>query len=642
MSEYRIGSGLRIRLGKKLGEGGQAVVFEVAEHSNLAAKVFSDRKIETESKLRAALRVRSPALESVAAWPIDLIFDETGKCAGYVMPKVAGAREVDLLAHPAERRIAFPESDYGFLLHVSLNLARSVAQLHSNGCVIGDLNARNVLLSSDGVVRWIDTDSFQYEINGELFACPVGSELFTPPELQGTRRGSSRLTTNHDVFGLAVLCFQLLMLGRHPYAGVPRDGRARQIPEAIVEGAYAYAPAGVLSPPPESLDINLLGGLSAMFARAFLGTQRPTADEWCSVLEGEQRRARRCAANPRHLVLGDSTRCALCALRADPFVSTRRSTAGGVFEHASTAQLMGLLDGLERPCRLADFGQSQSVEKLARRVPYAWPSSSGKVWGIALGLAGAGIAALCPLDTDMRLFSLAMGVVLGGACFGIASVRDSMTARRFTPLRDRANSSVIAYEASEREALAVEQACMDQLGPRWAAIDERKRKLTEMNAALANISANAMHTWRTAKLQEYLQSQMIRTAGIPGIGPARVATLASFGVETAADVSMATVRRVPGFGQELTRRVLDWKSSCERAFSRASLPPVPQWHIDQLRLEQTQAIALLAMELKRDAAAYTADRAQFESRLQQLANRLESTGTQMRAALDEVAAFRAS
>jgi DNA-binding helix-hairpin-helix protein with protein kinase domain len=52
-----------------------------------------------------------------------------------------------------------------------------------------------------------------------------------------------------------------------------------------------------------------------------------------------------------------------------------------------------------------------------------------------------------------------------------------------------------------------------------------------------------------------------------GVGTARKAALRSFGIETAADVSSSRVLQVRGFGEGLTRAVVDWKASCERRFT---------------------------------------------------------------------------
>jgi DNA-binding helix-hairpin-helix protein with protein kinase domain len=67
--------------------------------------------------------------------------------------------------------------------------------------------------------------------------------------------------------------------------------------------------------------------------------------------------------------------------------------------------------------------------------------------------------------------------------------------------------------------------------------------------------------------QKFLDSFFIDSANIPGVGPTRKAALRSFGIETAADIDRNRVRQVRGFGESLTRAVMDWKASCERRFT---------------------------------------------------------------------------
>ena len=70
---------------------------------------------------------------------------------------------------------------------------------------------------------------------------------------------------------------------------------------------------------------------------------------------------------------------------------------------------------------------------------------------------------------------------------------------------------------------------------------------------------------RERQLQIFLDTFSIERADIDAIGPARVATLQSYGVETAADVNRATILAIPGFGPAYTERLLDWRRAVERA-----------------------------------------------------------------------------
>jgi hypothetical protein len=66
--------------------------------------------------------------------------------------------------------------------------------------------------------------------------------------------------------------------------------------------------------------------------------------------------------------------------------------------------------------------------------------------------------------------------------------------------------------------------------------------------------------------QAYLDRFSIRGANISGIGPAKSATLISFGIETAADVSQSAVLRIPGFGEVMTGKLVAWRRGLESRF----------------------------------------------------------------------------
>jgi hypothetical protein len=71
---------------------------------------------------------------------------------------------------------------------------------------------------------------------------------------------------------------------------------------------------------------------------------------------------------------------------------------------------------------------------------------------------------------------------------------------------------------------------------------------------------------RKRQLQTYLDGFDIEHARIKGIGPAKQAALASYGIDTAADVSEAKLLQVPGFGSATIQPLLDWRIGLERRF----------------------------------------------------------------------------
>ena len=64
----------------------------------------------------------------------------------------------------------------------------------------------------------------------------------------------------------------------------------------------------------------------------------------------------------------------------------------------------------------------------------------------------------------------------------------------------------------------------------------------------------------------YLAQFRIEDAGLFNIGAARIAVLRSWGVETAAEIDEEKVGSIPGFGRNLTERLLNWREGLEQRF----------------------------------------------------------------------------
>ena len=231
----------QVRLGEVIGRGGEGEVRAILGHSDQVAKVYARAPDAKQGqKLRTMADSTDPGLLKIAAWPSDLLLGRQGLVQGFVMPRAKSAENVHELYSPKSRADAFPTADFRFLVHVGANIARAFATVHERGHIVGDVNHGNVLVGSDGTVMLIDCDSFQVRNGSNLFTCDVGSPLFTAPELHGRPfRGLVR-TVNHDRFGLAVLLFYLLYMGRHPYAG-RYSGSGEMSPERfIAENLFAY------------------------------------------------------------------------------------------------------------------------------------------------------------------------------------------------------------------------------------------------------------------------------------------------------------------------------------------------------------------------------------------------------------------
>jgi len=95
--------------------------------------------------------------------------------------------------------------------------------------------------------------------------------------------------------------------------------------------------------------------------------------------------------------------------------------------------------------------------------------------------------------------------------------------------------------------------------------------------------------------RKFLEQYLIQRAGIRQVGPGLKATLASYGIETAADVTYQAVTAVPGFGPARTQELLGWRVKLEQGFRFDATKGVDSADIAAL----DQRYALKRQELER-------------------------------------------
>ena len=307
--------------------GGEGKIHEVLDDPSIVAKVYtSPQSRERSEKLRAMAELATPDLLKIAAWPTRTLHEKSGgPVAGILMPKIVGFREIHHLYSVAQRKKDYPEADWRFLTYAALNSSIAFEQIHRHGHVVGDVNQKNVLVSSKAIVQFVDCDSFQLRArNGMVYRCLVGVPEYTPPELQGKSFRDVDRCDNHDCFGLAVLIFHLLMMGRHPFSGIYLDAGDMPIEKAILGGRFAYSTEVQrtrMKPPPNTLPISVLdASLLNLFERAFRpvgraqSVDRPTATEWKQALKSLLTNLSTCKVDPKHVFPKHVGSCPWCSL----------------------------------------------------------------------------------------------------------------------------------------------------------------------------------------------------------------------------------------------------------------------------------------------------------------------------------------
>ncbi len=636
-------SGVALALGRELGRGGEGSVFELAAEDRRLVKLYH-RPIDAErtSKILAMVGLQAPELLSVAAWPVGAVSAAPGgSVVGFLMPRGKG-KAIHSLYGPKSRLQEFPGATWPFLIQTAANLARAFAFVQAHGCVVGDVNQGNCLVSPRATVTLIDCDSFQVHTGARRFPCTVGTPLYTPPELVGRSLAAVERTVEHDRFGLAVLIFQLLFLGRHLFAGRYFDPRQEMpIERAIEERRFAYGAGSRgrrMEPPPFVPSLEMVGAeIAALFERAFaapVGQERtrPADREWISALESLRRELTACATNPAHWYPRSAASCPWCAIEANTgvllFILTGGAPASAGFD----------LEGLWR--RLAAAAPSAPLPAPAPAPASASPQALQVCEQDRRELVRGSVAVFACLLTGVPLAAAGRGgcdlaLLLVAAAFCVIVVLLIRRSRRRAPIRRGAREagerlaalSPPGGEAGEI-ALRAKREDLERMRAAYLALPRlRKERIDALRADV-----------RKLQLQQHLDRQRIAAAKIKGIGPGRSTTLASYGVETAWDVTAQALSQVHGFGPKISQTLLAWRAELERGFVFDPTVGIPPLQIAALDLELTQRRARLesglstgVVEWEQRARAIARAREERAARVARLTRELAQAQADLRA-----------
>jgi DNA-binding helix-hairpin-helix protein with protein kinase domain len=499
------------------------------------------------------------------------------------MAKVEGFEPIHNLSSPASRKQIFPTVDYAFLVHVARNVAAAFDAVHAHGHVIGDVNENNFLVGRNGTVKLIDCDSFQVVEGATRYSCDVGVKLFTPPELQNISsfRGRER-TKNHDNFGLAVLVFQLLLLGRQPYSGVPLGRNDLSLEEAIAAYRFAYGPdrrQRQVDTPPDAITLSFFAPeIGQAFQRAFteegVSLGRPAAGDWIKLLDGLRASLRTCSQATNHKYPSHLGQCPWCerdraGRPAFPSQSTG-SAGGGASATGDLAAIWARIQSLSSLPQLPAYyapqhgvkGRLQQVNKHARLR-----------YRVQVSL----VAVAAFLTTLYQPALWILGLVVGGMI--LAFVKHPV-AGRLGVVRGAAIAAkkIFDSELEEYNKLTQDPRITDLYGRLVAAKSRIDGLPAEYQRGMQDLHARV----RERQLEVFLDRFLISDAAIDGIGPARVSALASFNIETARDISYHGVMRVQGFGDALAGRLVSWRQTVERRFVFDPSRGIPQQDINAL------------------------------------------------------------
>ena len=382
-------------LGKLIKSGGAGSVYLLPGAPAQVAKLYHPHldRAANRRKLEAMLELSPELPDQVEngkryvqiAWPQAAVFDGQGGFAGFVMPllDMAQTAELEQIMQERQARAAGLPTGLGPKLTLAANLAAVIDALHQQQHYVVDLKPVNLRFYRDSLyIAMLDCDGFSIQGHAERFPAEQFTADYLAPEFQ--RKGMPAGTElAQDRFALAVVIFQLLNFGIHPYSGRPGNAQvATDIPGRIRDGCYAYgvkrhkqlapnATSGHALMPPE---------LRAMFDRAFSSSpqpQRPSAADWAQLLRGYAQRSGAklvvCTVNSEHQHFAGQG-CAACA--RDKVI-----VAAGQASVFAQQQILAQSQPPQRSVRRTPPGQAPVAVPLAGNTGGGF---SGKGWAVVV------------------------------------------------------------------------------------------------------------------------------------------------------------------------------------------------------------------------------------------------------------------
>ena len=339
----------RLALGRLLKSGGAGSIYLLPDEPHSVAKIYHGHvdAALVQRRVEAMLRL-APQLPDITedgrryvqlAWPTALLRDGRDAFRGYLMPvvDVAATSELEAVLQERQARAAGLPTGLGAKMTLAANLSAVVAELHRQGHYVVDLKPVNLRFYKESLyLALLDCDGFSVQGSNERFAAMQMTPDYLAPEFQSGPMAPGPQEERQDRFALAVVIFQLLNFGIHPFSGRPAsEAVPTDLPERIRGQWYAYGLQvnAAIAPNPASGHEAMPVLLRSMFDRAFTSMEaRPDALEWSRVLSAYATRSKgmlmQCELDSGHQHFSGMP-CAACRRDALIHRAVQQNAAGG-------------------------------------------------------------------------------------------------------------------------------------------------------------------------------------------------------------------------------------------------------------------------------------------------------------------------
>ncbi|MCK5901668.1 MAG: hypothetical protein KAG28_00850 [Cocleimonas sp.] len=562
-----------IELAEKIGSGGEGNVYKLQADKTRVAKLYHDEiPLEKQQKIKSMINSANKALNKVTAWPLATLHPtKNGIICGFIMPNITDGEPLHHIYSPSHRKQLFPAIDWAFLVNICRNIVAAFATVHAKGHRIGDVNPNLVFISKQTRACLIDCDSFQIKFSGKIYPCEVGVPHFTPPELQNASsfKGITR-TINHDNFGLSLLLFHTLMMGRHPFSGVYTANTDLSLEQLIQQHLYAFSDKlekkNKISPPPNAITPDILSNeLKRLFEKSFSKFSsrfnRPTTREWLSALDAFKKSLTSCEQCKHHKYYNRLPHCPWCKAEQQGIfyfptpINDIISTDFSFNLSTVWKEITAIVTPEDQQLNIKERLQYLSNTVTAQKIPDSLIKKKNNV--IYKKITALWISLLIVIFlSEWIIISL---IPLAYLFFYDINVKKE--------------------QALRQQVLNDAEKSLKRLTIRWnkeASVElfkHKRKQLTEFynkhhqfdsysQSLLKQLEGNK----QKLQLKAYLKQFYISNARIKGISLARKTALSSFGIETAVDIKSKAVSQVPSFGTTYTKALLDWRKGIERQF----------------------------------------------------------------------------
>lgn len=157
-----LSGGRPVRLMKKLGSGGEGVVFET-DQGNFLCKVYHPNRLTVGAQKKIELMTTRKVANTTICWPLEPVSDGQGVFRGFLMPRALGEPLGHGLFIPTVWLKKHPSWTRRESVRLAIRVLECIDYLHRMRVILGDINPMNILVQDEKTIYFVDCDSFQVD-----------------------------------------------------------------------------------------------------------------------------------------------------------------------------------------------------------------------------------------------------------------------------------------------------------------------------------------------------------------------------------------------------------------------------------------------------------------------------------------------